>query len=115
MNNNFYLCFPRQTLSRKCHNGNLDGVRISSGECFVLELIVDNLSNEPRKVRELLREMRTKLAERTVTMTKGARDRRADIEDGFRHDKPPGYNKMMEDQLTAPLATKTAPPVYKLS
>lgn len=102
-------------MSRKCHNGNLDGVRITSGECFVLELIIDNLSNEPRKVRELLREVRTKLTERTVTMTKGARDRRADIEDGFRHDKPPGYNKMMEDQLTAPLATKTAPPIYKLS
>ena len=115
MNHFCYPCFPRHTLSRKCHNVNLDGVRITSGECFVLELIIDNLSNEPRKVRELLREVRTKLAERTVPMTKGARDRRADIEDGFRQDKPPGYNKMMEDQLTAPLATKTAPPIYKLS
>ena len=102
-------------MSRKCHNGNLDGVRITSGECFVLELIIDNLSNEPRKVRDLLREVRTKLSERTVTMTKGTRDRRADLEDGFRQDKPPGYNKMMEDQLTAPLATKAAPPIYKLS
>ncbi len=107
--------FPRYSVSRKCHNGNLDGVRITSGECFVLELIIDNLSNEPRKVRDLLREVRTKLSERTVTMTKGTRDRRADLEDGFRQDKPPGYNKMMEDQLTAPLATKTAPPIYKLS
>ena len=87
-------------------------------ECFVLELIIDNLSNEPRKVRELLKEVKNKLAERKVSSPwmKGARDRRADIEDGFGQDKPPGYNKMMEDQLTTPLATKTAPPpLYKLS
>ena len=101
-------------MSRKCHNENLDGVKITSGECFVLELIIDNLSNEPRKVKDLLKEVKSKLSERKVSM-KGTRDRRADIEDGFRQDKPPGYNKMMEEQLTAPLATKSAPPIYKLS
>ena len=108
----------RYSVSRKCHNENLDDVRITSGECFVLQLIIDNLSNEPRKVRELLKEVKNKLAERKVSSPwmKGARDRRADIEDGFGQDKPPGYNKMMEDQLTTPLATKTAPPpLYKLS
>merc|ERR1719291_47743 len=43
--------FAKYSVSRKCHNENLDDVRITSGECFVLELIIDNLSNEPRKVR----------------------------------------------------------------
>lgn len=88
-------------MSRKCHNGNLDGVRITAGECFVLELIIDNLSNEPRKVRELLREVRTKLTERT-------KDRWADLEAGFRGDKPPGCKKKMED-------AHTGPPIYRLS
>ena len=91
-------------MTRKCHNEHLLGVRISPGECFVLELIIDNLSNEPRKVRDLLKEVKNKLAERMTE--KGSRDRRADLEDGFRQEKPPGYNKMME-----PLAPKTAPPL----
>ena len=73
-------------MSRKCHNGNLNGVSITSGECFVLELIIDNLSNEPRKVRDLLREVKTKLSERTVAMTKRLKRTRLwrpDLEAGF--------------------------------
>ena len=39
--------FSKMLLLRKVHGPQLNGIIMSSGECFVLELILDNLTNTP--------------------------------------------------------------------
>ena len=49
--------FSKMLLLRKVHGSQLNGIILSSGECFVLELIIDNLSNTPTFTDTVLTEV----------------------------------------------------------
>ena len=53
--------FSRMLLLRKVHGSQLNGIILSSGECFVLELVIDNLSNTPMFIDSVLNEVGVKL------------------------------------------------------
>ena len=44
---------PRHLLGRKLHGSQLARIHLTSGECFVLEMIVDNLSQTPRLIDQV--------------------------------------------------------------
>ena len=47
--------------SRKIHGKQLDGIKLTSGECFVLEMILDNLKSTPTMVAMFLDELNDRL------------------------------------------------------
>ena len=49
--------FSKMLLLRKVHGPQLNGIIMSSGECFVLELILDNLTNTPMFIDSVLTEV----------------------------------------------------------
>ena len=48
---------PRFYCCRKVHGTQLNGLKFTSGECFVLEMIVDNLKTTPTMVAMFLDEL----------------------------------------------------------
>ena len=46
--------FSRHLLTRKIHGNQLSTVYLSSGDCFVLEMVVDNLSETPKLIDQVL-------------------------------------------------------------
>ena len=55
--------FSKMLLLRKVHGSQLNGIIMSSGECFVLELVIDNLSNTPVFVDSVLTEVAANMKE----------------------------------------------------
>ena len=53
----FSPSFSKMLLLRKVHGSQLDGIILSSGECFVLEMVIDNLSNTPVFIDSVLTEV----------------------------------------------------------
>ena len=45
---------------RKVHGTQLNGLKLTSGECFVLEMIVDNLKTTPTMVTMFLDELESR-------------------------------------------------------
>jgi len=62
----FRICnpfFSKFLLIRKVHGEQLFGVKMSSGDSFVLEMIVDNLTRTPKLIDEFIEEVASKLFE----------------------------------------------------
>ena len=62
----FRICnpfFSKYLLIRKVHGDQLFGVNMSSGDSFVLEMIVDNLTRCPRLIDEFILEISSRLTE----------------------------------------------------
>ena len=55
--------FSKMLLLRKVHGSQLNGIIMSSGECFVLELVIDNLSNTPMFIDSVLTEVAANMKE----------------------------------------------------
>ena len=55
--------FSKMLLLRKVHGSQLNGIIMSSGECFVLELIIDNLSNTPMFIDSVITEVAANMKE----------------------------------------------------
>lgn len=55
--------FSKMLLLRKVHGSQLNGIIMSSGECFVLELVIDNLSNTPVFTDSVLTEVAVSMKE----------------------------------------------------
>ena len=49
--------FSKVVLKRKVHGQSLGGVRMTSGESFVLEMLIDNLTRTPKLIDELVKEV----------------------------------------------------------
>merc|ERR1712098_1013299 len=50
-------------MGRKVHGPSLGGVRMTSGESFVLEMLIDNLTRTPKLIDELVKEVSVRLQE----------------------------------------------------
>lgn len=62
----FRLAFPlfsRLLLIRKVHGNQLSGLILTSGECFVLELVIDNLTHVPIFTSAVLKEIAANMKE----------------------------------------------------
>jgi len=55
--------FSKVVLKRKVHGQSLGGVRMTSGESFVLEMLIDNLTRTPKLIDELVKEVSSRLQE----------------------------------------------------
>jgi len=55
--------FSKMILKRKVHGPSLGGVRMTSGESFVLEMLIDNLTRTPKLIDELVKEVSVRLQE----------------------------------------------------
>jgi len=78
----------RYLLSRKVHGNYLDRLQLTSGECFVLEFVIDNLKQNPNMVTGVLEELESRLSndkERSRWL--------ADEEDGYKGDAPDRWSQ----------------------
>ena len=64
--------FSKMLLLRKVHGPQLNGIIMSSGECFVLELIIDNLTNTPMFTDSVLTEVAANM--KTVSYRRSTKD-----------------------------------------
>merc|ERR1712098_893147 len=55
--------FSKLLLLRKVHGHQLSGLILTSGECFVLELLIDNLTNVPIFTESVLSEIAANMKE----------------------------------------------------
>jgi len=53
----------RYLLARKIHGTQLSSLDMTSGDCFVLEMVVDNMSKTPEMLDQILEELEKKLTE----------------------------------------------------
>ena len=63
------------------YHGSLN-IPLDSADCFVLELLVQNLKFNPRIVREFFQQLESKLAKKKINL--------ADAEDGYKRNHPGG-------------------------
>ena len=68
---------------RKVHGGYLDRLSLTSGECFVLEMVIDNLRTTPTLVTAVLEELESRLADQEL---RSMAWKLADEEDGYKGD-----------------------------
>jgi len=73
--------FSRHLLTRKIHGNQLSTVYLSSGDCFVLEMLVDNLSETPKLIDQVLEEVEKKLTEKQRSQYHW---KIAEVEDGYK-------------------------------
>jgi len=73
--------FSRHLLSRKIHGDQLKRLKLTSGDCFVLEMIVDNLSQTPKLIDQVLEEIENKWTEKQRSQMQR---NIADDEDGYK-------------------------------
>ena len=69
--------FSKMLLLRKVHGPQLSGIIMSSGECFVLELVLDNLSNTPVFTDSVLSEVAASMKE--VSYRRSTKDKYRNI------------------------------------
>lgn len=53
--------FSRYLLARKVHGAQLNRLNLTSGDCFVLEMLVDNMTQTPELIDQMLEELQKKL------------------------------------------------------
>jgi len=53
--------FSRYLLSRKVHGAQLNQLNLTGGDCFVLEMLVDNMTQTPELIDQVLEELQKKL------------------------------------------------------
>jgi len=86
--------FSRYLLTRKIHGTQLGRLQLSSGDCFVLEMLVDNLSQTPKLIDQVLEEIEKKLTEKQRSQLHW---KIAEVEDGYKGENislnTSGYNK----------------------
>ena len=63
------------------HGGYLDRLTLTSGECFVLEMVIDNLKTTPNQVTNVLEEIESRLLDQELKT-----HWLADEEDGYKGD-----------------------------
>jgi hypothetical protein len=79
----------RYLLSRKVHGGHLDRLNLTSGECFVLEMVIDNLRQTPTLATAMLEELESRLADQEM---RSMAWKLADEEDGYKGDSYSVHN-----------------------
>jgi len=90
--------FSRYCLRRKIHGKKLDRVVLSSGDCFVLEMVVDNLAATPKLLDTVLEELEKKLVE---IQMKERHWKIAEVEDGYKGENYPlNSNGYKHDKFT---------------
>ena len=73
-------------LSRRYHGFDLrEMLVLTSSECFVLEMVIDNLNHNPQTIKLVIED----LMKRRKDMKKG--DKEADVEDGLKNGYKRGY------------------------
>ena len=74
-------------LSRRYHGfDRMEITVLSASECFVLELVIDNLNHNPQTIKQVIEELMKRRRESKKS------DNVADIEDGFKNGRrPAGY------------------------
>jgi len=73
--------FSRHLLGRKLHGSQLARIHLTSGDCFVLEMIVDNLSQTPRLIDQVFEEIEKRLTEKQRSELQW---KIAEVEDGYK-------------------------------
>merc|ERR1712173_370130 len=73
--------FSRHLLGRKLHGSQLARINLTSGECFVLEMIVDNLAQTPKLIDQVFEEIEKKLTEKQRSELQW---KIAEVEDGYK-------------------------------
>merc|ERR1711892_1569060 len=91
--------FSRHLLARKIHGKQLQGLHLTSGDCFVLEMVVDNMSQTPKDIDQMLEEIVKKLTE--VQMSK-RNWKIAEVEDGYKLDNFPIIRENFPLNASAP-------------
>ena len=103
-----YICKFRYKLSRRYHGFELKDMScLTSSECFVLEMVIDNLNHNPQTIKQVIEELMKRRKD-----TKKV-DKLADIEDGLKNGfnkRPTGY---YQDNLQ--LNNETLPVYEKMS
>jgi len=61
-----FRAFSKAMLMRKSHGRHFNGVRISSSEAFVLELVLDNLGKTPTFATKVMRDVAARLKEQNL-------------------------------------------------
>jgi len=74
----------RYLLNRKVHGPQLNGLKLTSGEAFVLEMIIDNLKTTPNMATMFLDELEHRWPETMVPKTSKNWPGFADEEDGYK-------------------------------
>ena len=70
-------------LYKKYHGDDLNRVQLNSSDCFVLELIIQNLNSNPMVVKQFIKELSLRLKDKQV-VNKRRSDKVADMEDGLK-------------------------------
>jgi len=52
--------FSRYLLARKVHGAQLNRLNLTGGDCFVLELLVDNMTHTPELIDQVWEQMQKK-------------------------------------------------------
>jgi len=78
--------FSRYLLNRRIHGNQLQRIDLSSGDCFVLEMVIDNLSQTPKLIDQMLEEIEKKLTE--IQRSK-LHWKIAEVEDGYKGENFP--------------------------
>ena len=69
-----FRSFSKAMLMRKSHGRHFNGVRISSSEAFVLELVLDNLGKTPTFATKVIRDVAARLKEQNLKDSKSSLD-----------------------------------------
>merc|ERR1740128_565931 len=78
--------FSRYLLNRRIHGNQLQRIDLSSGDCFVLEMVIDNLTQTPKLIDQMLEEIEKKLTE--IQRSK-LHWKIAEVEDGYKGENFP--------------------------
>eukprot|EP00092_Neocalanus_flemingeri_P018947 GFUD01020527.1.p1 GENE.GFUD01020527.1~~GFUD01020527.1.p1 ORF type:complete len:460 (+),score=47.04 GFUD01020527.1:248-1627(+) len=78
--------FSRYLLARKIHGKQLQRLHLTSGDCFVLEMVLDNMSQTPKMIDQMLEEVEKKLTE--IQRSK-LHWKIAEVEDGYKGENFP--------------------------
>lgn len=94
-------------LLRKVHGSQLNGIILSSGECFVLELVIDNLSNTPVFTDSVLTEVAANMKE--VSYWRSTKDSYRNFLFNY-HDDVEGSTPLLKEEKNHNLeSTKLSP------
>ena len=72
--------FSRMMLNKKYHGEDLNHVYLSSSDCFVLELIIQNLNSNPIQVKQFIKELSIMMKENEKRQT----NKNENMENGFK-------------------------------
>jgi len=69
--------FSRYLLARKVHGAQLNRLNLTGGDCFVLELLVDNMTHTPELIDQMFEELQKKLGSNLYLKL-------AEVKDGYK-------------------------------